>query len=86
MMVAIDRPGIGRSSLPAFSETEGYMCFARKVVEFVNAVVGSHERVGVIGFSSGGPYAFATTLALGNRVFSLSLLSSDVHHGLHSVS
>lgn len=69
-LLALDRPGYGRSSPHP----------GRSLLDWANDVAYVTERLGidrfhVVGLSGGGPYATACAHALPNRVLSLSLVS-----------
>jgi len=73
-LIAVDRPGVGGST-PQPGRT--YSSFAEDIEVLVDTL--GLKRFGVAGFSSGGPHALAVACEerLGERVSSLSLISSD---------
>lgn len=75
-----DRPGVGESE---YVEDLTYTQFAEMMLECIDRVIGKARKVALVGFSSGGPYALATSILLGERVTSLSLISSDVQYFKH---
>lgn len=62
-VVTPDRPGYGRSSPHAGRTTAGWADDVAALADHVGA-----ERFGVIGLSSGGPYAVACAALLGDRI------------------
>lgn len=71
-VIVVDRPGVGFSSLPPI---ESYNEFAELIAEFVS--VTKLESLGLLGFSSGGPYAAACACRLNSKVNKLVLVSAD---------
>lgn len=72
-IVAVDRPGYGNSSPPPFGYS--YADFARDIEELADSL--KLPRFGVVGHSSGGPYALAAAALLSERVTACAAVSSD---------
>lgn len=72
-VIAPDRPGYGRSELPA----EFDLSAAGRIVAVLADAVDA-ERVAVAGFSGGGPYALAAAATNPDRVRSVDLVSGAV--------
>ncbi|WP_169814779.1 alpha/beta fold hydrolase [Nocardia crassostreae] len=80
-LIAIDRPGIGRSE----------MSLRRRVADFADTVaaVADHfhlDRFAVLGASGGGPYAMACAAALPDRITEAVLVSSPAAFDEQSVT
>lgn len=71
-MIAIDRPGFGRSTRP--DGRRSYTGWPADVAHFADAL--ELERFAVLGYSCGGPYALAAAEALGERISKVGLVSS----------
>lgn len=72
-LIAVDRPGYGGSSPPAFGYS--YSTFAQDLEELADLL--HLPRFCVLGHSSGGPYALAAAAELPGRVVGAAAVSSD---------
>ncbi|MGW5226080.1 alpha/beta fold hydrolase [Nocardia niigatensis] len=70
-VVAIDRPGMAESSLPAGERVADWVGTAAALADRLGL-----ERFGVIGVSGGGPYALALAAGLPDRVTGVALISA----------
>jgi len=71
-VLAVDRPGYGKST---FCPTRSYTQWAADVSCLAKSL--SLERIGVLGYSSGGPSALACARELPDQVAACVLVSSD---------
>jgi pimeloyl-ACP methyl ester carboxylesterase len=69
-LVAASRPGIGRSAPEPVASVAAWV---ERIPALADAL--SLDRFGVLGVSGGGPYALATTAALGERVQACAVVS-----------
>ncbi|MEC3917234.1 alpha/beta fold hydrolase [Nocardia sp. CDC160] len=75
-VVAVDRPGMAESSLPAGERVADWV---DTVVELADRL--GFERFGVIGVSGGGPYALAIAARLPERVTGVAVVSAPAPAG-----
>jgi pimeloyl-ACP methyl ester carboxylesterase len=81
-IVAINRPGIGRSS---FQYCRRIMDWPKDVSEFLEAIGRGNEQFGIIGVSGGAPYALACARMMPHRITRVAIVSGHTPLGIPGV-
>jgi len=81
-VVAINRPGIGRSSFQCGRKITDW---PKDVSECLELIGRKNEPFGIIGFSGGAPYALACARMMPNRITRVAIVSGHTSLGIRGV-
>lgn len=81
-VVAVNRPGIGRSSYQCGRKI---MNWPKDISEFLEAIGRGDEQVGIIGYSGGAPYALACARVMPHRITRMAIVSGHTPLGTPGV-